>query len=76
MGIDVTAFGLPILMTSLQRKREKEGEWGKKIYRVFSDVNRIGKPKAVISIPILLGHYRHLRKFRFDRNVIVIKAFK
>ena len=29
-------------------------------YRVFPDVNRIGRPKAVI--PILLGHYRQLQK--------------
>ena len=27
-------------------------------HRVFSDVNGIGRPKAVKSIPILLGHYR------------------
>ena len=25
--------------------------------RVFPDVNEIGRPKAVTSIPILLGHY-------------------
>ena len=31
-------------------------------YRVFSDVNRIGRPNAVTSIPILLGHYRQLPK--------------
>ena len=30
-------------------------------YRVFSDAHRIGKPKAVTSIPILLGHYRQLQ---------------
>ena len=29
-------------------------------YRVFPDVNRIGRPKAVTSIPILLTHYRQL----------------
>ena len=27
---------------------------------VFTDVNGIGRPKAVISVPILLGHYRQL----------------
>ena len=30
-------------------------------YYVFPDVNRIGRPNAVTSIPILLGHYRQLR---------------
>ncbi len=30
-------------------------------YGVFPDVNRIDRPKAVISIPDLLGHYRQLR---------------
>ncbi len=25
-------------------------------YKLFPDVNRIGMPKAVTSIPILLGH--------------------
>ena len=30
-------------------------------YRVPPDVNRIGRPKVVTSIPILLGHYRQLR---------------
>ncbi len=29
-------------------------------YRVFPDANRIGRPKAVTSIPILLGLYRQL----------------
>ena len=64
MGIDVTAFGLPFLLTSWWREREREG--GKispkkdMEYRVFPDVKRIGKPKAVTSIPILLGHYRQL----------------
>ena len=32
-------------------------------YRVFPVVNRIGWPKAVTSIPILLGHYRQLPNF-------------
>ena len=31
-------------------------------YMIFPDVNRIGRPKAVTSIPILLGHYRQLQK--------------
>ena len=30
-------------------------------YRVFPDVNIIGRPKAVASIPILLGNYRQLQ---------------
>ena len=29
-------------------------------YRVFPDVIRIGRPEALKSIPILLGHYRQL----------------
>ena len=53
MGIDVTAFGLSILLTSRYRDRE----------RVFNDVNRLGRPKAVPSIPILLGHCIQLRLF-------------
>ena len=67
MGIDVTAFGLPILLTSQQREREKEG--GKKLprkgmgCRVFPDVDRTGRSKAVTSLPILLGHYRQLPKY-------------
>ena len=32
-------------------------------YRVFPDINRIGRPKAVTSIPILLGYYRSLHDF-------------
>ena len=69
MGIDNTAFGLPILLTSYQREIEREG--GKKPprkemgYRVFPDVNRIGRPKVVTSIPILLGHYRQLLELSF-----------
>ena len=30
-------------------------------YRLFSDVNKIGRPKTVTSIPILLGDYRQLQ---------------
>ena len=66
MGINVTSFGLPILLTSLQMEREREGERNllrKEMgYRVFFDVNRIGRPKAVTYILILLGHYRLLLK--------------
>ena len=32
-------------------------------YRVFPDVNRIARPKAVTSIPILLGHFRQLHRY-------------
>ena len=68
MGIDVIAFGLPILLTSYWRERDWEG--GKKPprkemgYIVFLNVNNnmIGMPKAVTSIPILLGHFRQLHK--------------
>ena len=44
------------------RGKEKEREGGKKPPRKDAgyDVNRIGRPKAVTSIPILLGHYRQL----------------
>ena len=56
MGIDVTAFGIPVLLMS-----------GNTLYRIAFlgvffppslslslnyDVNRIGRPKAVTSIPI------------------------
>ena len=57
MGIDVTAFGLPNVLTSYKRKRERE--CGKKPprkdigYNVLPDVKRIGRLKAVTSIPIL-----------------------
>ena len=60
MGIDVTAFGLPILLKSEKREREMEGE--KKPprkemgYKLFPDVNRTGRPKPVTSIPIFLRH--------------------
>ena len=65
MGINVTAFGLRVLLTSYQRERGREG--GKILsreemeYEVFYDVNRIGTSKVVTSIPILLGHYRQLQ---------------
>ena len=64
MGIDVTDFGLPILLTS-----------GNTIYLISFlgsffppslslslnyDVNRIGRPKAVTSVPFFLGHKRQL----------------
>ena len=57
MWIDVTAFGLPILLTP-----------GNTLYPIsflgsffpplshYYDFNRIGRPKAVTSIPIFLGH--------------------
>ena len=33
-------------------------------YKVFPYFNRIGRPKAVTPIPILLGHHRQLFLFR------------
>ena len=39
-------------------------------YREFPDVNRIGRPKAEISIPILLGHYKQLHT-RFINGYII-----
>ena len=38
-------------------------------YRVFPDANRIGRPKAVTSIPILLGHYGQLHTKHKEDNV-------
>ena len=42
-------------------------------YRVFPDVNRIGRLKAMTFIPILLGHYRQLHKeitvFRYIHDI-------
>ena len=45
------------------KSKEREGKPHKKEmgYRVFYDVNKIGRPKAVTSIPILLRHYRQLQ---------------
>ena len=54
MGMNVIAFGLPILLTSLKREKGREG--GKKHprkemgYRIFPEVNRIGRPNVVTSI--------------------------
>ena len=59
IGIDVTAFDLPILLTSQQRERIGKGERKEMGYKIFPDVTRIGRPKAVTFIPILLGHNRH-----------------
>ena len=60
MGIDVTAFGLPILYCRHSIGKEK----GERISleksmgcRVFYNVNRIGTSKVVTFIPILQGHY-------------------
>ena len=67
MWIDVTAFGLPILLTS-----------GNTLYPIsflgsffppslslslYYEFNRIGRPKTVIIIPIWVRHYRHLPWF-------------
>ena len=60
MGIDVTAFGLPFLLTKEKGKEGKKPPRKEMRYRVFSDVNGIGRPKTVISIPFLLGHYNQL----------------
>ena len=35
----------------------------KESYRVFPDVNRTGRPKAVTSIPIFLGQYRQVHSY-------------
>ena len=37
-------------------------------YRVFPGVNRIGRPKAVSYIPILLGHYRQLLSIKVEKD--------
>ncbi len=62
MGIDVTAFGLPIdvLVEGKRKGREKKPPRKEMGYRAFPKVKRIGRPKAVTSILILLGHYRQL----------------
>ena len=45
-----------------RHSRGKEKGKGKEMrYRVFPDVNKIGRQKAVTFIPILLGHNRQLR---------------
>ena len=64
MGINVTAFGLRVLKRHTKGKEKGKGKitpLGKRLliaYRVFYDVNRIGKSKVVTYIPILLGPYR------------------
>ena len=55
MWIDFPALGLPIdvIVEGMEGgKKPRRKEMG---YRVFPDVNRISRPKAVTSIPILLG---------------------
>ena len=41
-------------------KRERNPPEKRIGYRVIPDVNKIGRPKAVTSFPILLRHYRQL----------------
>ena len=60
MGIDVTAFGLPIPLASektlLPHLLSRAGYFPPSLsLSLYYDVNKIGKPKAVTSIPILLG---------------------
>ena len=72
MGIDVTAFCY-LFYLRISRGKEK-GKGGKKPpkkeirCRVFSDVNRIGRPKAVSSFPIFLGRYKQLLKSSLAPN--------
>ena len=60
IGIDVTAFSLPILLTSgtfLYLISFQGSFFSPSLsLSIYYDVNRIGKPKAVTSIPIFLGH--------------------
>ena len=55
MGIDVTAFGLPILLTSENTLYPISFLWGffpsSLSLSLYYDVNRTGRPKAVSSIP-------------------------
>ena len=57
MGIDITAFGLPILLTSGNTLFSISflGGFFPLSLPLYYDVNIIGRPKAVSSIPILLG---------------------
>ena len=51
MGKDVIAFA--VIVERKKKWNPIENRWG---IGEFPDVNRIGRPKAVTSIPILLGH--------------------
>ena len=65
MKKDVTDLGLSIYWRHSRGKKRKGGKKPPRkeiVYRVFPDVNRIGRPNAVTSIPILLGHYKQLHK--------------
>ena len=56
MGIVVTAFGLPILLTSGNTLYPIFFLGGSLSLSLYYDTNRIGKPKAGTPIPIFLGH--------------------
>ena len=57
MELVVTAFGVPILLTSW-KKGKRKGRRKEMGYRVFPGVNRIGRPKAMTSLSILPRYYR------------------
>ena len=75
MKKDVTDLGLSIYWRHSRGKKRKGGKKPPRkeiVYRVFPDVNRIGRPNAVTSIPILLGHYR-LPLLQISKLFIVTK---
>ena len=51
---------IDVIVEGKRNGRGEETPYKRDGYRVFYDVNRIGTSKVVISIPILLGHYRQL----------------
>ena len=70
---DVTALPIylfDVIADGKRKGRGKETPRKERGYRVFPDVNRISRLKAVTSIPVLLGHYRRLRNTFVTHKVV------
>ena len=79
MGIDVTALGLTILLTSQQRGREREGERNpiKKRSGIGYFLMSIKqKAMTLTSIPILLGQCRQLHFLHLKRKLSALHNSK
>ena len=59
-----------VIADGKRKERGKETPRKEMGYRVFPDVNRIGRPKAVTSIPIFLGHYRQLHIMFYNFRIM------
>ena len=53
-------YSFDVIVEGKRKGRGKETPRKEMGYWVFPDVNRVGRPKAVTFIPILLGHHRQL----------------